>query len=120
MPSNKASARIEHLASPNGERATPLIADVIRVLVPSGSHAELVALFEHRTTIDTIRQWRHGRRPAPQWALDICARRLAPIAQLAERARTAPSAGHGGLAGARTLAAWRAAQKEKARNGAGS
>lgn len=50
--------------------------------VPSGNHAEIVALFEHRVAMQTIRQWRLGRRLMPRWAWDILKARAAPIDEI--------------------------------------
>jgi protein gp37 len=50
--------------------------------VPSGNHAEIAALFHNRVTINTIRQWRVGRRAMPRWAWDILKARAAPIDEI--------------------------------------
>ena len=78
-----------HLTPVSLQAAPPLITDMIRALVPSGKHADIMALFEYRTTFGTIKGWRKGRRRAPQWAIDLCVRRLARSAELMERARMA-------------------------------
>ena len=83
------------------------------MLVPSGRHADIVALFEHRTTFGTIKGWRKGRRRAPQWAWDIIAKRMAPHARIAAHAQSAIGAIAGNYAN--NTAAGRAAQMEKAR-----
>jgi hypothetical protein len=42
---------------------------------PNLPHA-MVALLGYRVTADSIRRWRNGLRPAPQWAIDILAEHL--------------------------------------------
>lgn len=36
-----------------------------------GRHKAILELLGNRTTIDTIRQWQHGRRPTPRWVRRI-------------------------------------------------
>ena len=95
---NRERTTAGHLTPVNLQSAPPLIADMIRTLVPNGKHADIMALFEHRTTFGTIKGWRKGRRPAPQWAIDLCVRRLAHSAKLMERARAARGAISGNYA----------------------
>ena len=90
MLQSRPNATVGHLDTFAPHATTALIRLTIRLLVPSGRYADIVALFEGRTTIDTIRQWRHGRGKAPSWAIDICLRRLAPITEAMEHARAAP------------------------------
>jgi hypothetical protein len=67
----------------------------------------MVALFEGRTTIGTIDQWRYGRRSPPQWAVDILRRRAAEIAKRAEQVKaTNGTRGH-------ALKAWHARNKDQ-------
>lgn len=40
-------------------------------IIPSRSHAAMVALFLNRVPYDTIKKWRQGKRSAPQWARAI-------------------------------------------------
>ena len=50
----------------------PSVFDVaIRALVPSGKHNEICALFAQRVSYSSIKFWRYGKRPPPQWARDM-------------------------------------------------
>lgn len=49
----------------------------IRHLTPSGRHAEICALFDRRVSYSSIKFWRYGKRPAPQWARDMLRAHLA-------------------------------------------
>lgn len=93
--------------------ALPPIEHAIRLLVPSGRRAEIVALFDHRTTYGTIRGWRRGRRNPPAWAVQA-------IREATERVfepirRLAPGPGGNGVSGARQLREYHARRKEKVR-----
>ena len=63
----------------------------MRIRFPPGRgktrHAELFAFFEGRAHIDTIRQWRSGRRGPPQWAIDLLAAEFRRLADLAASQR---------------------------------
>ena len=81
----------------------------VRALIPRGTRAEILALFDDRVTWDTIRHWRTGKHGAPQWAID----------RLRERAATTndlrPGPGRGGALMAWLRAHGRLPAKEKAR-----
>lgn len=36
-----------------------------------GRHAAILAMVNHRVSVDTIRQWEYGRRSAPRWFVKI-------------------------------------------------
>jgi hypothetical protein len=56
----------------------PSVFDVaIRALVPSGKHNEICALFARRVSYSSIKFWRYGKRPPPQWARDMLHAHLA-------------------------------------------
>ena len=63
-------------------RRNTAVRRAIAAFVPSGSHAEICALFHNRASITTIRHWRLGRRAMPQWAWDILKARAAPIDEI--------------------------------------
>ena len=102
-----------HPAPFENDPATRTIRRGIRVFVPDGKHAAIVALFEHRTTIGTIRQWRHGRRRAPKWAVAIIDALVANLDEIRNDARAALE--YERLGYANNIPACRAAQMEKAR-----
>ena len=116
MTDTDASAHTGHHSAPKTTIPLPPIERAIRALVPSGRYAEITALFEARVPYSYIREWRRGRSKPPQWALDLCARRLAPYVELEASVRTAPSA-PGRQINARNLMAYHARKKEKAAQG---
>lgn len=77
-------------------------------IFPSGFRpTDVVALFEHRTTYGTIKQWRHGRRNMPAWAVEIIRAKFERGAELIAGLKAGP-----GGDGSRYLAAWRVKQSE--------
>ena len=85
---------------------------VLRVLIPSGSIRESVALFDGRASWSAIEHWRRGRRQAPQWARDIIDAKWRELDALKRNAMAAKGARAGDA-----LRAWHArqrAQKETA------
>ena len=58
------------------------VSRAIAAFVPTGNAVELLALFENRVAITTIRQWRLGRRAMPAWARDLLKARAAPIDEI--------------------------------------
>lgn len=62
--------------------STCTAAEAINGFVPSGSYAELRALFKNRASIESIRKWKRGERHMPQWAIDILQARAAPSMRL--------------------------------------
>jgi len=42
-----------------------------------GRRALILAAFNHEATWDQIRSWRRARRPAPKWATDLLASKIA-------------------------------------------
>ena len=67
---------------------TPPMDRAIRVLAPSGSRREILALFDTRVTWSAIKHWRRGRAKPPQWAVDYLQSRVAPILELEAQAPT--------------------------------
>ena len=49
--------------------ATPA-EQAIRWIAPNATGRELVTLFQNKVTRTTVIDWRSGRRPMPQWAID--------------------------------------------------
>lgn len=98
------AGRFARLASPrNG------IDRVIRLLAPNDRPETIRALFDGRASHHTIRDWRRGKAPAPQWALDLLGAKLsAPLASLQKE-----KAGPGIKAGFGNLNAWRAARNSE-------
>mgnify|MGYP001571939928 len=93
--------------------ATQIVRTAIQLFAPNRTRDELLALFEHRTTVKTIRQWwPHPRRKPPQWAVDLCLKRMAPIAETLALAPIAVGAIAGNYAN--NIHACRASQMEKA------
>ena|ERR1700676_3962355 len=74
--------------------ATPPIAHAIRILAPSGTHKEILALFRNQVGWSTIHHWLKGRRKPPQWAVDCLHDRVAPVFQV----EAAPRRGAGLMA----------------------
>ncbi len=68
-------------ALPAARRATA-VRRAIAAFVPSGSHVEIRALFQNRVSVNTIRQWRLGRRKMPKWARELLEIRAAPIYEI--------------------------------------
>lgn len=102
----------EHLDPAKLDPATRIVRQAIQLFAPNRTRAELLELFEHRTTVKTIRQWwPHPRKRPPQWAVDLCVRRMAPVA---ETLALVPIA-RGAVAGnyAPNIRAWHARKKEK-------
>lgn len=54
----------------------------IRSLVPLGTRAEILALFDNRAHWKTIDHWLAGRRGPPQWAIDRLRERTATVDDL--------------------------------------
>jgi hypothetical protein len=80
----------------------------IDLLAPTRRYADLRALFQNRVSVETIRQWRSGRREMPQWAIDCLHDRIAPVLALT------PGPGRGGKLIAWLKANGRYPAKEKA------
>jgi hypothetical protein len=59
------------------QKSPRVFEDAIRLLVPSRKHTEICALFGHRVTYSSIRFWRRGKRPPPQWARDLLSAQVA-------------------------------------------
>ena len=76
----------------------PPIDLALRRLVPTGSRAQIRALFGNRVTWGAIQHWRAGRARPPQWAVDCLRRYIAPVLAI--------EPGHQGAA----LKRWRAKQ----------
>ena len=54
----------------------------IRLFVPLGTQAEILALFHNRVSWSAIRHWRAGRYGPPQWAIDCLRERAASLPPL--------------------------------------
>jgi hypothetical protein len=63
-------------------RTGEIVEHAIRVFAPSGSRADILALFQNRASFSAIQHWRKGRREPPQWAVDLLQTRAAPIMRL--------------------------------------
>ena len=85
----------------------PPIARVIRSLVPSGRYCDMVALFDGRAPIETIRKWRQGRRAPPQWAIEILRARINALQADANAITSGPGKS------AMPLMAWHARNKDQ-------
>jgi hypothetical protein len=99
---------------------TPARKAIECLIPPPISRVALLALFDNRATIDSIKNWRYGRSRPPQWAIDILRSKLnakaAVIAALGTKLE--PSTGMGWNKGVKTLAVWRereARKREEAR-----
>ncbi len=118
MANNAYSATTEHPEPLTKPDTRPEIDDVIRWLVPSGSHSAIEALFDHRAPFSCIREWRRGRTGVPEWARDILAAKvLAQAEHYAHRAQriAAIIPGPGRIAAAPNILAWNERRaKEKA------
>jgi len=62
---------------------TSSVERAVRELAPSRRCAEVTAIFDNKVVASTIRSWRTGRQPMPQWAADMLAQKL----ELAEAQR---------------------------------
>jgi hypothetical protein len=60
-------------------RRASAVRRTIAAFVPSGNHTEIAALFDNRVAVQTIRQWRLGRRLMPQWAKDLLKAKMPPV-----------------------------------------
>lgn len=79
--------------------ATPL-ERVLRQILPLPIRgADVVALFENRTTAGTIRQWRYGRRTMPEWAVIILQDRISKANSAAEMLKAGPGPRYFNLSG---------------------
>lgn len=79
----------------------------IAALLHGRTEADLIVnLFDGRTTYDTIRQWQHGRRSIPQWAIDLLKSKVARINETVDALRPGP----GREVTRRNLTSWRARQ----------
>src|SRR6266571_4743143 len=57
----------------------------VRALAPNDRPETIRALFDNRASHHTIRDWRRGKAPAPQWALDLIRAKLsAPLDALVQ------------------------------------
>lgn len=63
---------------------------LIAWLAPDGRRETILALFDNRTTWNTIRDWRRGKRHVPQWAIDALTARGAMIEATARQLKTGP------------------------------
>lgn len=71
----------ENVASDLAAKGATLLQRAVELLFPTisptapkpflGRHKAILELLQHRTTIDTVRQWQHGRRPTPRWVRKI-------------------------------------------------
>lgn len=90
-----------------------------QTLIPSGRHTDYVAFFNDRVPYGTIAHWRAGRRPMPQWAVDIFRSRwhayCAAIADTVEQLKPAP--GRIGRIGENTRAKLLAKEKPDSKAG---
>ena len=57
------------------DRALCAMADVPRYLARDGRRAKMLAALDWRASWEQIKHWRAGRRPAPQWAMDVLAQK---------------------------------------------
>lgn len=81
-------------------------ATAIRLAWPGLSSEQIAADLAGKVTAGAVRQWRSGIRPVPPWVRDLI--RARAQAAIAAVDRIPP--GKGKDAGARALAAWRAAR----------
>ena len=107
---SQASVPQDYHAAPRGRIVQPDFDAAIRALAPSGTMNDICALFGRRVSYSSIKFWRYGYRPAPQWAIDTLATLLDQAiesqAALATRVRSiAPAPGKGSGS---TITAWNA------------
>lgn len=60
-----------HLNQSEAARRGNAFKQALRAIVPTWSHAEILALFSNRVGWTAIDNWCAGRRGVPQWAHDI-------------------------------------------------
>lgn len=87
-------------------------------LMAPGSYPNDPSLVDYRVKPHTLREWRHGRRGVPRWALDLISSKLMALSaeshKLADVVRSAtPGPGRTGAAGKQALNRYRAAQALK-------
>jgi len=86
---------------PGAERAAPRylaslkydvapIEKALCILAPGGSPQLVLAAFDNRTTLHTIRDWRRGKRAIPQWARDLLKAKAATITAAATDSPSGP------------------------------
>ena len=87
---NSKSGALGHVSDSAGIKTTPFAVALKRLFPPNTPHAEMVEFFHGRTTIGTIRQWRHGRCNPPQWAVETVRAYCDWLSSLAAQTRTNP------------------------------
>jgi hypothetical protein len=98
-----------HLQDLDLQAATPF-ARIVDRIKPGATGRDIVELLDGRVQRTVALNWRSGRRAPPQWAIDRLRQRWQAIEQAAAADLAQLRPGPGLKAGARNLAAWRAAQ----------
>jgi len=83
MSDTEANAPLSHYANfPAETRTTPPIDQLIRNLVPSGRHRDILNLLDNRVTWSAVKHWRKGRRGTPRWVVERFQALIAPALEL--------------------------------------
>ena len=99
-------------AEPKAERTAPRhceslartvapLEKAIRLLAADGTQESILALFDNRTTWNTIRDWRRGKRKVAPWAIELIERKGQAVIQASKEIERGPgqSAGWRNVAG---------------------